>query len=98
MAAWAKDLTGQRFGRLTVIGREMPNYVHINHNEDGTVYKTVFSRWRCRCDCGNEVVVVVGNLKGCHTRSCGCLLKELHGRRRARGEKEKPEQDTENAG
>lgn len=64
-----KDLTGQRFGRLTVIGREPGNYV----SPDGFV---VITRWRCRCDCGNETVVLRTNLKRGLTRSCGCLRRE----------------------
>lgn len=30
------------------------------------------SRWRCRCDCGQETVVLSGNLTRRHTTSCGC--------------------------
>lgn len=28
--------------------------------------------WLCRCDCGNETVVIDGNLRFGNTRSCGC--------------------------
>lgn len=64
----AIDLTGQRFGRLTVIrlaeGHRKPN---------GTMVR----RWVCKCDCGNECIVSVGNLKNGSTKSCGCLRKEV---------------------
>ena len=30
--------------------------------------------WRCRCDCGNEVVVREICLKNGHTTSCGCKV------------------------
>ena len=50
------DLTGQRFGRLTVIGR----------SEEKRSY------WNCRCDCGNEKDVRSDNLKSGYISSCGC--------------------------
>jgi hypothetical protein len=56
-----KDLTGQRFGRLTVKHR------------GGSARK---SDWLCQCDCGNECVVIGENLHSGNTRSCGCLRKE----------------------
>ena len=34
------------------------------------------SKWLCLCDCGKETVVVGGNLKNSHIRSCGCLARE----------------------
>lgn len=58
------DHVGQRFGRLEVLAAES-----ITHYGE--------TRWRCRCDCG-EVVFVLGlNLRTGHTRSCGCLAREL---------------------
>ena len=77
------DLTGQRFGRLTVLGR------------DGTK-KYCFDTtptWRCRCDCGKECIVLGRNLRSGATRSCGCLRVEVsrengHARRgKKRGER-----------
>ena len=56
------DLTGQRFGRLTVIERAQ------NHNQS--------TAWLCRCDCGNEKVILTSNLKS-NTVSCGCYQKEI---------------------
>lgn len=57
------DLTGQRFGKLTVIRKEE------NAGVKGT-------SWLCRCDCGNEKVVKRELLQRGKTKSCGCLYKE----------------------
>lgn len=35
-------------------------------------------KWRCQCKCGNEVIVDTRNLKSGHTKSCGCLNKEIN--------------------
>ena len=37
--------------------------------------------WVCQCDCGNIVSVLSTNLKKGHTKSCGCLNKELVSKR-----------------
>ena len=55
------DLTGQRFGRLTVICRA-DNYIKPNGHKE--------SAWLCRCECGKETVITRTNLK--RARSCGC--------------------------
>ena len=57
-----QDLTGQRFGRLTVVRLH-----HVEENRHRTGY------WLCRCDDGNALVVRAGSLKSGNTRSCGCL-------------------------
>lgn len=57
------DLTGQRFGRLTVVKRS-------ENNKQGSV------RWECLCECGNQKIVGGGNLRNGTTKSCGCLNKE----------------------
>lgn len=68
------DLTGQRFGRLVVISKEGQGV--------GGVYL-----WKCRCDCGNEKTVSSRSLKNGHTRSCGCLNREIAAQRnRTHGE------------
>ena len=56
------DLTGQKFGHLTVIKR----------GEDSPSKQP---RWWCRCDCGNlELVLIAGaSLRNGHTKSCGCI-------------------------
>ena len=61
------DLTNRRFGRLTVIEEAEPAY---------TAGKP-FRRWRCRCDCGNEVVVRQAQLTTGKTKSCGCLQRDM---------------------
>ena len=70
----SKDITGQRFGRLTVICRE-----GTNRNRAST--------WRCMCDCGSEIVAVGSNLRTGWSQSCGCIRKERlikHGKRKSR--------------
>lgn len=59
------DLTGQKFGRLTVVGRE--------NRQDGIKW---VAYWKCICDCGNVCVVAGTKLTTGHTKSCGCLQKE----------------------
>lgn len=56
------DLTGEKFGRLTVM-----------HIERG--HKRV--KWRCLCNCGKAAVVSGDKLKSGWTKSCGCLHKEF---------------------
>lgn len=34
--------------------------------------------WKCRCDCGNIIVVRAGALKNSHSKSCGCLNSVLN--------------------
>lgn len=52
------DLTGQRFGMLTVLRRA--------ESRNGKVC------WTCRCECGSTIEVSGNNLKRGHTVSCGC--------------------------
>lgn len=33
-------------------------------------------KWRCLCECGNEILVQTDNLKSGNTKSCGCLQKD----------------------
>lgn len=56
------DLTGKRFGRLTVVRRISPVGSKV--------------RWLCRCDCGTMKDVTAYELTSGKTRSCGCLQKE----------------------
>lgn len=34
------------------------------------------SRWKCKCECGNEPIVLTTHLISGHTKSCGCIQKE----------------------
>jgi|ERR1035437_2530533 hypothetical protein len=72
-----KDLTGTRFGMLTVLklDREVPIY------KDGK--RKYFARyWLCQCDCGKTKPFRATHLtekrKAIIVESCGCLLPEYH--------------------
>jgi hypothetical protein len=54
------DMTGQRFGLLTVVA-------FAYHKKDWATY------WRCVCDCGREKTTQRSALVQGQTRSCGCL-------------------------
>ena len=58
-----KDLTGQVFGRLAVIG-EAPSRGN---------YKT---RWTCKCECGVIAEVGANELQTGTTKSCGCYRRQ----------------------
>ena len=62
------DLTGQRFGRLVVVGR-------AENSTDGRV------RWLCKCDCGQSKIVLREHLKKGRTKSCGCVKSESSSKR-----------------
>lgn len=57
------DLTGQTFGKLTVLERD------FSKNS-----KNVY--WKCQCECGNTSLTTTKNLRSGKTRSCGCLRRE----------------------
>ena len=65
------DLTGQKFGKLTVINQADPYISPSGYRK---------TRWCCECDCGNNVVVVASDLKRGHTQSCGCFQREMTGK------------------
>lgn len=60
-----EDLTGQTFGRWTVLYRDfnVPNQC---------------ASWRCRCACGTENTVSMSNLKAGKSKSCGCRQEESY--------------------
>lgn len=62
-----KDLTGQKFGRLTVTERA-PTYISP---KGGHV-----TRWRCLCECGKEIIKSSYDLRHEENISCGCYKKE----------------------
>lgn len=57
-----QDLTGQKFGALTVI--------EFSHRKNNRTY------WICKCDCGTVKVYRADFLKGKGFHSCGCVSKE----------------------
>ena len=63
-----KDLTGKKFGKLTVIkllySKKLKDNKHYSHY------------YLCKCDCGKEVEICLSNLLTGNTKSCGCLKKE----------------------
>lgn len=58
------QLAGEKFGRLTVIERAP--------NRNGKI-----TQWLCECECGTELVVQAVHLRTGHTRSCGCLKRDM---------------------
>ena len=76
------DLTGQRYGRLVVLGPA----AGLTEKRDGTVEQSRSSEgdhtdrpdrmsdyWLCQCDCGKQCICRKENLRSGVTRSCGCL-------------------------
>lgn len=53
-----KDLSGKKFGKLTVIN---------------LAYMRKYSFWNCLCECGKERIVRGSDLIIQNTKSCGCL-------------------------
>ena len=69
---------GEKYGRLTII--EL-----VGKTAHGS------KQYHCLCDCGNETIVLGTELRRGHTKSCGCLFKEVqlktmtkHGKRYTR--------------
>ena len=62
-----KNIIGKKFNHPTVIS--------FNHKKGSAYY------FKCKCDCGNEVVIEGSHIKNGHTKSCGCLAnrKRING-------------------
>lgn len=60
------DLTGKRFGMLTVVERAP------SRGEQ--------TFWKCRCDCGKIIEVNAHDIKSGHTKSCGCYRDAIRGK------------------
>lgn len=58
------DLSGQIFERLTVLEK-------VGKTQSGQF------KYKCKCSCGNEIVVAGGSLKTNNTKSCGCYSKDM---------------------
>jgi hypothetical protein len=63
----AVDLTGLKFGRLTIISRAGSN----RHNK---------VLWNCRCECGKDACSVGCDIRDGKILSCGCLHREISSR------------------
>lgn len=61
------DLTGQRFGRWTVVKRAEKPSPYISFGG---------AWWLCKCDCGEEHIVRGTNLRNGQSVSCGCYMRE----------------------
>jgi len=61
------DITGMKFGRLTVIRRV--------DSRPGKI------EWLAQCECGGSKVAAGQNIRGGMTRSCGCLVRETTSKR-----------------
>ena len=57
------DMTGKKYGRLTVLKR-------------GENTKGGQARWICQCDCGKIITVAGNSLRRGATKSCGCYQRE----------------------
>lgn len=72
----SRDLTGQRFGELTVIRRY------------GSKHPV---RWYCRCTCGRTATPLSGHLLSGGVTSCGCLRgKHISEKKSKHGESKRP--------
>lgn len=58
------NLSGKRFNWLTVI-EPIPRKMGER------------TKFRCLCDCGNEVIIEGSKIKNSHTKSCGCYRKTV---------------------
>lgn len=72
MAHRPQNLAGQKFNKLTAL--ERAGFRTLSHCRK--------SLWKCRCECGVEVIVAQVDLVSGGTKSCGCLIgkhKRTHG-------------------
>lgn len=67
--AQRKDLTGNTYGKLTVLKADDTFQSSKENN-----WK---NKWICRCECGNIVSVIGSNLTRLHTTSCGCASRSI---------------------
>lgn len=73
------DITGKRYGMLTVLEQASEPYIAPNGNRK--------IKWECVCDCGNRLAVIGSNLRLGKSTNCGCIRKiTLPASRRTHGE------------
>lgn len=58
-----KNLVGNQYGRLEVMC-----FIETKDKK---------SFWKCKCSCGNTIIVRADSLKSGHTKSCGCYQSDL---------------------
>lgn len=58
-----KNHKNEIYGRLTVL-----EFIERKNNK---------SYWKCKCNCGNEIIIPITYLTTGDTKSCGCLRKEI---------------------
>ena len=59
--------SGDKYGRLTVIKEVEPHITPTNQK---------VRKFECVCDCGSKKSIILKNLRGGYTNSCGCYVKE----------------------
>lgn len=64
------DISGQRFGKLTVLNFERTERIEKAYGNVSYV-----SYYKCKCDCGNEKIINKNNLVTGNTKSCGCYVR-----------------------
>ena len=57
-------MIGQKFNRLTVV-------------ELASIGRNYQKKYKCICECGNEIIVIGNNLTSNNTKSCGCLKEDV---------------------
>lgn len=60
----AKDLSGMKYGKWTVIEKS-------KEKQNGS------TMWLCRCECGTEKLIRHSSLTSGNSQSCGCLHSEI---------------------
>lgn len=73
MPTRAEELSGQRFGKLTVVERMYTNSPR--------------AFWLCECECGNTTTARADHLKSGRTTSCGCIRTKHGDKRRGKTER-----------
>lgn len=60
------NFIGKKYNMLTILSYSHTRIIDKKH-------KAIY--YKCKCDCGNEVIVNIYQLTNNHTKSCGCLHK-----------------------
>lgn len=77
------DLTGQKFGKLTVLGLAEER----NKKEEIRVLKGEIARayiyWTCKCECGGIIDTISNSITHGKTKDCGCMsgIKDIAGQK-----------------